>query len=139
MGRGGDDCLLGCRSSLQGLAADVGRWSLFPLLLFIIPVGSQALYGVALHVQEALELLGFPFFRQGDNLLREHCREGKGETVTARVSVAAGTLSLVSRHTVRVPCTKRALVPLGSPPPLCLCLSLSLFLKHGFPMWLWLS
>lgn len=66
-------------------------------------MGRQALYGVALHVQEALELLGFPFFHQGDNLLREHCREGKGKTRAAQVPTATPTLSLVYSHTVRLP------------------------------------
>lgn len=62
--------------------------SLFPFFLLVIPVGSQALYGVALHVQEALELLGFPFLRQGDNLFREHCREGEGEIASSQVPTA---------------------------------------------------
>lgn len=39
-------------------------------------MGGQALHRVALHVQDALELLGLPLFRQGDGLLREHCGEG---------------------------------------------------------------
>ena len=50
--------------------------SLLPLLPLIVPPGGQALHGVALHVQGALELLGLPLIRQGDGFLREHCREG---------------------------------------------------------------
>lgn len=77
----------------QGQAADEWCRSLFPLFLFVIPVGSQALYGVALHVQEALELLGFPFLRQGDDFLREHCRDSKGETAAAQVPTVTVPLS----------------------------------------------
>lgn len=62
-----------CRDSSQD------AMSLLPLLLLIVPPGGQPLHGVALHVQDALELLGLPLIRQGDGLLREHCGEGTGE------------------------------------------------------------
>lgn len=61
-----------------GVAWDWDAVSLLPLLLLIVPPGGQALHRVALHVQDALELLGLPLIRQGDGLLREHCRKARG-------------------------------------------------------------
>lgn len=55
-----------------------GAVSFLPVLLFIVPLGGQALHGVALHIQDALELLGLPLIRQSDRFLRKHCREGVG-------------------------------------------------------------
>lgn len=55
-----------------------GAASFLPRLLFIVPLGGQALHRVALHIQDALELLGLPLIRQSDRLLREHCKEGMG-------------------------------------------------------------
>lgn len=58
--------------------------SLLPLFLLIIPLRGQALHRVALHIQDALELLGLPLIRQRDGLLREHCREGMGRAGAAQ-------------------------------------------------------
>lgn len=76
----GRECSIG---SWPGRAAGGVAWgwdagSLLPLLLLIVPPGGQALHRVALHVQDAMELLGLPLVRQGDGLLREHCRKARG-------------------------------------------------------------
>lgn len=60
------------------LPGEQPRVSLLPLLFLVVPPGGQALHRVGLHIQDALELLGLPLIRQGDGLLREHCREGMG-------------------------------------------------------------
>lgn len=53
--------------SCPTLPKDTQIWSsgLLPLLLLIVPVGGEALYGVDSHVQHPLGLLGLPLWGKG--------------------------------------------------------------------------
>lgn len=90
--------------------------SLLPLFLLIVPLGGQALHRVALHIQDALELLRLPLIRQREGLLREHCRDGRrGGSGPAQARPLPPGQGLQSQGDVS--CTAGLPLPCPSPSP----------------------